>query len=235
MNFATTQWSLVISVGNADDESSRSALEWLCNAYWMPLYAYVRRRVKDVHDAQDLTQAFFERLLERDYLADADPNRGRFRSFLLTSFKHFLANEWDKRNAAKRGGGQKVLSLDFSAGDSWHANLSTGDLDAEALFERQWVNTVLTRVMQKLGREQERGGNTRLFAELKQFIGGRSDGANMAEVAPQLGMTGPAARMAVSRLRDRSRELLRSEIAETVTSSADVDDEISHLFSVFSA
>lgn len=235
MHFATTQWSLVISVGNADSDSSRSALEWLCRAYWMPLYAYVRRRVSGVHDAQDLTQAFFERLLEKDYLADADPDRGRFRAFLLTSFKHFLANEWDKRNARKRGGGQHVLSLDFSAGDSWHASLPTDQLDAEQLFERQWANTILTRVMRHLEREQERAGHAGKFAALKAFIGGRSEGTSIAGVASGLGITDSAARMAVSRLRDRYRELLRAEIAETVSSSEEIDGEISHLFSVFSA
>lgn len=233
--FATTHWSLVISVGNADTDSSRSALEWLCKVYWMPLYAYVRRRVHDVNDAQDLTQAFFERLLEGNYLQDADPDRGRFRAFLLTSFKHFLANEWDKGNARKRGGGRKILSLDFPAGDSWHAGLSSGELDAETLFERQWANTVLTRVMQKLQREQERGGHAKQFAELKQFIGGRSEGTNIAAVAPRLQMTDSAARMAVSRLRDRYRELLRAEIAETVASPEEVNEEILHLFAVFSA
>lgn len=235
MDFATTHWSLVISVGNANSDSSRSALEWLCRAYWMPLYAYVRRRVTDVHDAQDLTQAFFERLLEKDYLADADPSRGRFRAFLLTSFKHFLANEWDKRNAKKRGGGLHVLSLDFSAGDAWHASLSTSQLDAERIFERQWANTVLTRVMRHLEREQERAGNAEKFAALKGFIGGRSEGTNIAGTASGLAITESAARMAVSRLRDRYRELLRAEIAETVASSQEIDEEISHLFSVFSA
>jgi RNA polymerase sigma-70 factor (ECF subfamily) len=235
VNFATTRWSLVISVSAEDVDSSRSALEWLCRAYWMPLYAYVRRRVSDVHDAQDLTQAFFERLLEKDYLADADPNRGRFRSFLLTSFKHFLANEWDKRKAKKRGGGQHVMSLDFSAGDSWHASLPSSQLTAEKLFERQWANTILTRVMRHLEREQERAGNARQFERLKRFIGGRSEATSIAGAAAQLGMTESAARMAVSRLRDRYRDLLRAEISETVASSLEIDEEISHLFSVFSA
>jgi RNA polymerase sigma factor (sigma-70 family) len=234
MDFATTHWSLVISVSNADSDS-RSALEWLCRAYWMPLYAYVRRRVSNVHDAQDLTQAFFERLLEKDFLAHADPNRGRFRAFLLTSFKHFLANEWDKQKAKKRGGGRHVLSLDFSAGNSWHANLPTGQLDAEELFERQWANTILTRVMRQLEREQERAGNARRFERLKSFIGGRAEGTSIAEVAAELGTNESAARMAVSRLRDRYRDLLRAEIGETVATPQEIDEEIAHLFAVFSA
>ncbi len=235
MHFATTHWSLVISATTGDADSSQSALEWLCQAYWMPLYAYVRRRIANEHDAQDLTQAFFERLLEKDYLADADPNRGRFRSFLLTSFKHFLANEWDKRKATKRGGGKQILSLDFSADNSWHAHLPMDQVDAEKVFERQWANTVLTRVMRHLAREQERSGNARQFDRLKHFIGGRPAGTSLAVVAPQLEMTESAARMAVSRLRDRFRDLLRAEIAGTVASSDAIDEEIAHLFSVFSA
>ena len=234
VNFTTTHWSLIISAGTTDADSSRAALEWLCRAYWMPLYGYVRRRVTDVNDAQDLTQAFFERLLDRNYLAEADPKRGRFRSFLITSFKHFLANEWDKRNTEKRGGGQRILSLDYAAGESWHAGLPSDDVDAEKLFERQWANTVLTRVMRQLEREQERAGHARQFASLKGFIAGRVDGTSIAGVAAELTMTDAAARMAVTRLRDRYRELLRAEIAETVASSEEIDEEISHLFAVFS-
>ena len=234
VDFATTHWSLVISAGTTDADDSRSALEWLCQAYWMPLYGYVRRRVTDANDAQDLTQAFFERLLDKNYLAEADPNRGRFRAFLLTSFKHFLANEWDKKKTAKRGGRQRILSLDYEAGESWHASLTSDETDAELLFERQWANTVLTRVMQRLEREQERAGHARQFAILKSFIAGRSEGTSIAKAASELAMKEAAARMAVSRLRDRYREILRAEIAETVTSPEDVDAEISHLFAVFS-
>jgi DNA-directed RNA polymerase specialized sigma24 family protein len=234
VDFATTHWSLVFSAGKTDADESRSALEWLCKIYWMPLYGYIRRRVTDVNDAQDLTQAFFERLLDRNYLADADPNRGRFRSFLLTSFKHFLANEWDRKNAAKRGGGQRILSLDFEAGESWHVSLTSDETDAELLFERQWASTLLTRVMQRLEREQERAGFARQFSILKGFIPGRGEGTSIAGAAKELAMKEAAARMAVSRLRDHYRKLLRAEIAETVTSPEEIDEEISHLFAVFS-
>lgn len=234
LNFATTQWSLVISAATSDRDTARSALEHLCRAYWMPLYVYIRRRVADANDAQDLTQAYFQRLLEKGDLADADPSRGRFRSFLLSSLRHFLANEWDRKNAVKRGGGQRILSLDFAAGEVLYDQALTAACDPERLFERQWAHTVLNRVMQRLEREQERAGKSQQFFALQRFLAGRVAGAPIAAVAAELEMTESAARMAVSRLRGRYAELLRNEIAETVASEETIDEEIRHLFAVFS-
>lgn len=229
--FATTHWSLVLAAGERGNVESNRALEQLCRAYWPPLYAYVRRRVRDLHEAQDLTQSFFERLLEKRYLAQADPERGRFRAFLITAFKHFLSNEWEKARAVKRGGGQIVLPLEFASQDS-AAGGFTDNLTPERLYERQWAITLLNRVMNRLQREMERDGKGRHFHALKDYIGGAGDSSYSA-VAAELGITEPAARMAASRLRGRYRELLRDEIAHTVSTPEEVDEEVRHLFDTF--
>jgi RNA polymerase sigma-70 factor (ECF subfamily) len=231
--FDTTHWSLVLAAGQRGTRESAAALERLCQSYWLPLYAYVRRRVSDVHDAQDLTQAFFERLLEKNYLADADPRRGQFRVFLLTAFKHFLSKEWEKAKAQKRGGGRSPISLDFSTGDSQIRLEPAGGLTAEQMYERQWVITLLSCVMQRLERELEKVGKRSQFERLKDFIVSTKEDTTYADVASELGMTESAARMATSRLRRRYRQLLREEIAQTVSSPEDIDDEINSLFTTF--
>ncbi len=227
-NFATTHWSLVLAAGDRRHAEADQALERLCRAYWPPLYAYVRRRVGDVHDAQDLTQAFFERLLEKRYLAQADPERGRFRAFLITAFKHFLANEWDKAESQKRGAGWSRLVLDFAGQDAVHVKLSD-KLTAERLYERQWAIALLNRVMEQLQREMERKGQGRQFQCLKEFIGGTGV-STYAAPATELEITESAARMTASRLRTRYRELLREEISQTISAAEDMDDEIRQLF-----
>jgi RNA polymerase sigma factor (sigma-70 family) len=230
--FATTHWSLVLAAGNREHKESGRALEKLCQAYWPPLYAYVRRRVSDVHEAQDLTQAFFERLLEKKYLADADPERGRFRSFLITAFKRFLMKEHDKAIALKRGGGQRTFTVDFESQDrNWGE--PTDSLTAEQIYERQWAVTLLNRVMDRLQREMERSGRAQEFQLLKDFLGGTGP-STYAEVAPSLGLSESAARMAASRMRGRYRELLYEEITQTVETPDDVDSEVQHLFATFS-
>jgi RNA polymerase sigma factor (sigma-70 family) len=230
--FATTHWSLVLAAGNCGNEESSRALEKLCRAYWPPLYAYVRRRVSDIHEAQDLTQAFFERLLEKRYLADADPERGRFRAFLITTFKHFLSNEWDKAKAQKRGGDRRTFSLDFASQDSSQSEM-LDTLTAERVYERQWAMTLLSRVMDRLQREMERSGKGQQFHCLKELIGG-SGGSSYAIAARDLGLSESATRMAASRLRRRYRDLLRDEIAQTVSLQEDIDSEVQHLFDIFS-
>ncbi|MHC4879571.1 MAG: RNA polymerase sigma factor [Planctomycetota bacterium] len=230
--FATTHWSLVLAAGNCDHEESSRALEKLCRAYWPPLYAYVRRRVSDADEAQDLTQAFFERLLEKRYLADANHERGRFRSFLITAFKRFLSKERDKVTAQKRGGGQLTFTVDFERHDcNWGATQET--LTAEQIYERQWAVTLLGRVMSRLQQEMERSGKSQQFDLLKEFIGG-SESATYATTATVLGLSESAARMAVSRLRGRYRELLRQEISQTVDSQDEIDSELQQLFATFS-
>ncbi len=229
--FATTHWSLVLAAGERGDVESDRALEKLCSAYWPPLYAYVRRRVTDTHEAQDLTQAFFVRLLEKHYLAEAEPERGRFRAFLITAFKHFLSKEWDKAKAQKRGGGRVPFSLDFASQDSSWSE-PADQLTAERLYERQWAVTLLSRVMNRLQREMERSGKGQQFQSLKDFIGG-SGNSSYATAAANLGLSESAARMATSRMRGRYRELLREEIAQTVVSEEDIDGEVQYLFATF--
>ena len=229
--FATTHWSLVLAAGERGSAESERALETLCRAYWPPLYAYARRRVADVHQAQDLTQGFFARLLEKKYLADANPERGRFRAFLITAFKHFLSKEWDRARARKRGGGVAPFPLDFAWHDS-HSGVTATDVTAEQFYERQWAITLLDRVMRRLQREMERAGKGRQFQALKGLIGGSQEVSYQA-VAAELGINEAAARMAASRLRGRYRELLRDEIAQTVSTPEEIDDEVRHLFAVF--
>ncbi|REJ87054.1 MAG: sigma-70 family RNA polymerase sigma factor [Planctomycetota bacterium] len=228
--FATTHWSLVLAAGNREHEQSHHALEALCRAYWPPLYAYVRRRVSDVHEARDLTQAFFARLLEKHYVADADPNRGRFRAFLITAFKHFLSNEWEKARAIKRGGGRRVLSLDFDSADSQVRIDPASRLTAEQQYDRQWAITLLERIMDLLETEFTRKGKANHFEALKGFIVGDHAGTTYSQVANRLGMTEAAAKKAGSRLRRRYRELLREEIAQTVSGPDEVEDELRNLF-----
>lgn len=230
--FASTQWSLVLAVGDRGGPESDRALQQLCEAYWPPLYAYVRRRVESIHEAQDLTQAFFEKLLEKNYLNEANPERGRFRAFLITAFKHFLSKEWAKAKAAKRGGGRVHFSLDFAAKDSMWGDVSDTH-SAERLYERQWAITLLNRVVSRLQREMERNGKGRQFQCLKGFLGGAGD-ASYATAAAELELSESAARMAASRMRRRYRELLREEIAHTVSGPEEIDDEVKRLFATFS-
>ncbi len=230
MQFSTTHWSVVLAAGRRGTVESNFALERLCKSYWLPLYTYVRRRVSNVQEAQDLTQAFFERMLEREYLKDADPLRGRFRTFLLTTFKHFLCNEWAKIKARKRGGQVRHVSFDF---DSHSATLPTDPLTPEKIFEREWAVALLVVVMRRLQRDMERRGNGRQFELLKHVLSGESCEVTFSEIAVELGQSESATRMAASRMRQRYRELLREEIAQTVSSRDDIDDEIRGLFAAF--
>ncbi|MEO2018361.1 MAG: sigma-70 family RNA polymerase sigma factor [Fuerstiella sp.] len=231
--FATTRWSIVNSAGQTSSPDSRVALESLCQAYWFPLYAYVRKRVDDVEEAHDLTQAFFQQLLAKNYLADADPERGRFRSFLITAFKHFLSKEWEKARAEKRGGGRRVLSLDFQVGDSRISQEPACDLTAEQIYERQWAMTLLERVTDRLQHEYEEAGKGEQFEHLKDFIIGQYSETTYADVAAQLASTEAAMKMTAHRMRRRYREILREEIAEIVATPEDVDTEIRSLFALF--
>lgn len=230
--FATTHWSLVLAAGERGNAESKRALEKLCRAYWPPLYAYVGRRVSDIHEAQDLTQAFFERLLEKHYLADADPERGRFRAFLITAFRHFLSKEWDKSRAQKRGGGRRLFSLDFALLNSnW--NDHADHLTPERIYERKWAITLLDRVMDRLRQEMERSSKSQQFDALKDFIGG-SGRSSYAIPAAELQWSEAAARVAASRLRGRYCQLLRQEITQTVSTEEDIISEMQHLFRIFS-
>ena len=231
--FVTTHWSVVLAAGRASDTNrARDALARLCQTYWHPLYAYVRRLGNSPHDAQDLTQEFFARLLAKNSLSGADESRGRFRSFLLASFKHFLANEWDKARAQKRGGGQIPISIDVaSAETSCGAVFEPADpASAEKLFERRWALTLLDQVLRRLRNEYVSSGRAELFEQLKPTLTEASRSVRYAEIASRLGTTEGAVKVAVHRLRQQYRELLRAEIAETVSGPDEVEDELRNLF-----
>ena len=226
-DFVSTHWSMVLAAGRRSLPASDEALESLCRAYWYPLYAFARRRLDDRHLAQDLTQDFFARLLEKDLLTAAQPERGRFRAFLLTAFKNFLTNEADKARAQKRGGGRVIFN--FQAGDSRY-NLEPADAwTPERLFERQWALTLLDQVLSALRAEYAADGKEPLFEQLKSFLTGETS-ASYAAVAPQLGMSEGALKVAAHRLRQSYRALLRREVGQTVADPQEIDDEIGRLF-----
>jgi len=227
--FATTHWSLVVSAGKPEGKEAREALSSLCQRYWFPLYAYVRRRVPNLQEAQDLTQEFFLRLIEKNAVARATPERGRFRSFLLASLDNFLANEWDRANAIKRGGGHEVLPLDLSAGES-RLNLEpTHNLTPQRLYEREWTLTLLGLAMDGLRADCESTGKLRQFELLQGALSGDGEKLNYSSIAAELQMTEDAVRQAAHRLRKRYRELLRAEVAQTVSNPDEVDEEIRSL------
>jgi RNA polymerase sigma-70 factor (ECF subfamily) len=228
--FASTRWSLIAAAGQRESPESAAALASLCGLYWYPLYAYARRRLPTAEDAQDLTQGFFARLLEKDYLRQADRERGPFRAFLLTAFKHFLAKERDRAHAQKRGGGRSHLSLDFHVGERRYQLEPSHTADAEALYERRWALTLLEQTLAQLRDEQTRAGKGRLFDALKETLTGEDAPRPYAELADELGLSVEAIKVTVHRLRRRYGELFRTEIAQTVSSPAEIDDELRNLF-----
>jgi RNA polymerase sigma-70 factor (ECF subfamily) len=229
--FATTRWSLVLAAGQRRSPQSSAALATLCENYWYPLYAYVRRRGHEADEAQDFTQAFFARLLEKNDLAAADPGRGRFRSFLLASLKHFLANEWDRARAEKRGGGRSVLSIDFGTAEERYRAEPSHDLTPEKIFERRWAFVLLENVLARLHDESAQAGKADSFDRLKGFLTGEQTQVTYGQLAAELNMSEGAVKVAVHRLRRRYRELLRAEIEETVADPQVIDQEIRDLFS----
>lgn len=231
VNFTPTHWSVVIAAaGHSDSTHGRDALEKLCRNYWLPIYAFVRRQGHNPHDAQDLTQEFFARLLERNYLAGADRAKGRFRSFLLASVKHFLANEWDKTMAQKRGGGQMPISIDAAIAESSFELEPADILTAEKIYERRWALALLEQVLRRLREEYTRDGKEKQFDQLKPTLTEASRSVPYAEIATRLATSEGAVKVAVHRLRQRYRELLRAEIADTVANAGEIDDEIRSLF-----
>ncbi|HLP78868.1 MAG TPA: sigma-70 family RNA polymerase sigma factor [Candidatus Paceibacterota bacterium] len=228
--FALTHWTVVFAAGRPDSPDAREALEKLCSAYWPPIYAFVRRQGYNPHDAQDLTQAFFARLLEKNSFADADRAKGRFRSFLLGALKHFLANEWDKANAQKRGGGKVLIPIDTSTAETSCGFEPADKATAEKVFERRWALTLLDQVLRRLRQEYIAAGREPLFEQLKQTLTEASRTVPYVEIASRLGTTEGAIKVAVHRLRQRYRELLRAEIASTVGSATEVEDELRSLF-----
>lgn len=233
--FATTDWSVVLAASRQPDSAQAAeALDKLCRMYWYPLYAYLRRRGLTEHDAQDATQGFLTQLLERNSLMSISRERGKFRSFLLASLNFFVADERDKSSAAKRGGGQTVISLDGLAAEKRYRLEPVDEQNAERIFERRWAMTVLDEVMKRLRAEFDGAGKERLFDRLEPFLLGEKSHATYAEIGAELGLSEGAIKMAVMRLRQRYRELFRHVIAETVADPADVDGELQFLFSVIS-
>lgn len=238
--FVTTRWSLVLQAKDQPSPQSRDALTDLCRAYWYPLYALVRRRSRDSHQAQDLTQEFFLRLLEKDFLGDVNPDRGRFRAFLLAGVKHFLSNERDKDRTVKRGGNRQIMSInaapfDWDSGESRFLLEPAHQFTAERLFERQWALALLDRVLKRLRDEHADAAKLTQFEILQPFLSQDSEGASYVDAAQRLGSTEAALRVAAHRLRKRYRALLRDEIAHTVANPDDVEDELRYLLTVLSS
>ena len=233
--FATTQWSIVRAINQDDASAAKSALQELCQTYWYPLYTYVRRQGNDANTAADLTQAFFADLLQREDLKGVDPGLGKFRSFLLAALKHFLINQWDKTQAQKRGGGKLPLSLDFVEADDRYrlepAHTQTPDL----IYQKQWAKTLLDRVSSKLRSEFAQRGKAHQFDQLQKFLSGRNRDETIGEAADQLNMSAVAVKVAIHRMRQKFGQILRTEIESTVSTPAEVESEIQHLFDVFRA
>jgi RNA polymerase sigma-70 factor (ECF subfamily) len=228
--FPTTHWSAVVSAGCGGSSESGRALAALCEDYWFPLYAFVRRAGYSAADAEDLTQEFFARLLEKHYLAAADPHRGKFRCFLLASLKHFLANEWNRAKAQKRGGRQGVISFDFQAAEDRYRLQPVDTLTPEKLYDRRWALALLEQVLGRLRAEMVREGKSVMFEQLKDLLTGQQDPRSYSQIAQELGTTEGAIKVAVHRLRRRYRELLKTEIAQTVAGPEDLQDELRQLF-----
>lgn len=225
-HFATTRWSIVLAAGRDSSPEAKTALATLCETYWFPLYAFVRRQGYDAQDAQDLTQGFFTRLLEKKDLRDVQRERGKFRSFLLASMKHFLMNEWDRTQAQKRGGGQRMLSVDFDEAESRLRLEPSHEQTPEVIFEKQWALTLLDRVRAVLREEFVTAHKAEQFDRLHVYLTGEKSAVTYAEVAEELRISEAAVKMAVSRLRRRFHDRLRKEIAQTVATEDEVDDEI---------
>jgi len=228
---ATTQWSQVLAARDGSDTEARAALESLCQTYWQPLYAYIRHQGSSPDEARDLTQGFFAEFLEKEFLSSVDPEKGRFRSFMLASLRNFLSHERDRERALKRGGGTLTLSLDVEAGEAGYSIEPTEELTPEDVFEYRWAMTVLDRAVDRLQLESEEAGTAFQFENLQQYLTDRGPQLPYRDTATALGMSEAATKSAVQRLRRRLGRCLRTEIAETVANPADVDDEVRNLLS----
>lgn len=232
--FPTTHWSVVISAGDSDSQAASAALESLCQTYWYPLYAYIRRRGHDSHQAEDLTQGFFAQFLSGNHFARAEREKGKLRSYLLGALKHYLADAADHGKRLKRGGGQAPISLDVLTGEERYLAEPADERSPDRLFERRWALTVLDRVLARLKEDYDRGGNILLFARIKPFLISKAGLGSYSEIASDLGMTEGAVGVAVHRLRKRYGQLFREEIANTVANPLEIETEIRHLAAVLS-
>jgi len=230
--FTTTHWSVILTAGDSQSPQAGTALDNLCRSYWYPLYAYVRRRGHDAETAKELTQDFFALLLSKRLLTGVDPAKGKFRSWLLGVMNHFLAHEWAKVRAQKRGGGQPAFSLDDVRADERYRLEPADESTPEKIFDRRWAFTVLDQAAARLRGEHEAAGKGVLYSRLKGYVSAESAPASYEETARHLGLSQGAVKSAIHRLRQRYQELIRDEIAQTVTSAGEVDEEIRHLLAV---
>ncbi len=234
--FSTTHWSVVLAAGQNLRPFARVAVERLCCTYWYPLYAYIRRLGYDVEDAEDLTQSFFARLLDKNYLAQVDRQKGRFRSFLLACLRHFLADHRDCAKAVKRGGRCTFIPLETQSAEERYRQEPIDEMNAAKIFERRWALTLLEFAEVRLRQEYVTAGKSRLYGRLKIFRTGAepTNALSYAELGSELNLTESAVRCAAARLRRRFRELVREEVAQTVTLSSEIDEEIRYLIAVIS-
>jgi DNA-directed RNA polymerase specialized sigma24 family protein len=233
--FAPTRWSLIAAARDRNTPQAQQALSHLCESYWYPLYAYIRRRGHTADEAGDLTQGFFANLLESDFFGAADPAKGRFRAFLLASCKNFLANEHDRAGAQKRGGMRSLLSINVGSAEGRYSREPSHDLTPEKLFERRWAVTLLDHALGRLRKEFTDKGKEAHFDQLRVYLVGERGGRSHSDAAQELGMTAGGVKVAVHRMRQRYRELLREEIAHTVDGPEQIDEEIRQLFAALSS
>ena len=233
--FRTTHWSVVLLAGQADSPEATGALEKLCRAYWLPLYCFVRRQGYGPHDAQDLTQGFFVRLLRLDSFDEVNREKGRFRTFLLAALNHYLSDERDRARAEKRGGTKAILSLDETDAEQRYLQVPASGATPEQTFDQRWALTVLEEALRRLRQDYVNAGRGELFESLSQFLSNEAGIGEYDTLAPKLGMSPGAVGVAVHRLRQRYRELVRLELAQTVASPEDLEQEMNYLFAVLSA
>ena len=233
--FVTTHWSVVLAAGRGDTTHAFDALARLCKTYWYPLYAYARRCGCPPHDAEDMTQEFFARLLAGNWVAQADQQRGRFRSFLLSAMKHFMANEWNKSQTQKRGGGKCMLPLNEDSAEQRYQLERAAKATPESRFEQEWAVALLESALSRLEEEYSRAKKQGWMEAMRPALTTDRGALDYADLAHKLGVTETAARMAVHRLRRRYRQLIRAEVASTVASPEEVDGEMCHLFEVLTA
>jgi DNA-directed RNA polymerase specialized sigma24 family protein len=233
--FTTTHWSVVLAAQDSRNGQAVEALESLCRAYWRPLYSYVRQSGRDIETARDLTQAFFERLLAKKTLKAADPAKGRFRSFLLASLKYFLANEWDRQTAVKRGGRYEFISLEAAGAESALQSDAGRELSPDRLYERRWALAVLEQARGRLEAEYRVRGKHDLFTSLGAHLAGDPEALPYTAAAEAVGLSADAARKAVERMRRRYGQLLREVVAETVAAAGEVDEELRYLRAVLNS
>ena len=234
-HFLTTHWSVVLKAQQDDTGLAEQALAELCRCYWYPLYSFVRRQGRSPEDAEDLTQEFFARLLEKNYLTSVQREKGKFRSFLLMALKRFLAKQWQKDHAQKRGGDFSMVSFDAGLAESRYGSEPTHDLAPDLAFERQWASVLLELVMTRLRQEYVGTDRGQLFSALKGAIAREKDSGSYQDIGKRLGMSEAAVKMAIQRLRRRYRELLREEIGKTVADPGEIEEELHHLFATFNS